>query len=227
MASSILFALWATSALAVPPALETARNAQDRAALQRIAAEHGAAASKQPKDAEAQYQAALAHSYMAEVALELRDKATAETAAEAGIRAAQQAVALDGKAAENHRLLGTLCGQIIPANLLAGMKYGRCALEEINKALELDPKSALAYLSRGVGNYYLPASLGGGTDPAIRDFKKSIELDPKLADAHLWLGLALRKANRNQEARAALEKAVELNPKRIWARQQLAKTPAQ
>jgi tetratricopeptide (TPR) repeat protein len=226
MGNCILIALWAASVLAAPAALESARNAQDRAALERIAAERAAAASKQPDDAQLQYQAALAHSYEAEVALELRDKAAAERSAEAGIRAAERAVALDGKSAENHRLLGTLCGQIIPANLWVGMKYGRCALEEINKALELDPKSAMAHLSRGVGNYYLPASFGGGTDPAIRDFQKAIELDPNLADAQMWLGIALRKANRNAEARTALEKAIQLNPKRIWARQQLAKTPS-
>ena len=60
--------------------------------------------------------------------------------------------------AEHHRILGTLCGQVIPGNVLAGLKYGRCALDSINKAIELDPKSAIAYVSRGVGNYYLPAA---------------------------------------------------------------------
>jgi Flp pilus assembly protein TadD len=78
-----------------------------------------------------------------------------------------------------------------------------------------------------VGNYYLPASFGGGVEPAIRDFQKSIELDPKLAEAHLWLGLALRKAGRAAEARTALSRSLQLNPRRVWAKQQLEKTPAQ
>jgi len=46
-----------------------------------------------------------------------------------------------------------------------------------------------------------------------------------LADAHLWLGLALRKAGRNAEARRAIARSLELNPRRVWAKQQLEKTP--
>jgi hypothetical protein len=43
----------------------------------------------------------------------------------------------------------------------------------------------------------------------------------------MWLGLALRKANRNGEARKEFQRALELNPSRVWAKQQLDKTPAQ
>jgi Tfp pilus assembly protein PilF len=85
----------------------------------------------------------------------------------------------------------------------------------------------LAWLSRGVGYYYLPPQFGGGVDAALKDIQKSIELDPKSAEAQLWLGIVLRKANRNSDARKALEKAVQLNPGRVWAKQQLDKTPAQ
>jgi hypothetical protein len=35
----------------------------------------------------------------------------------------------------------------------------------------------------------------------------------------------LRKLNRNAEARQAIQKSLELNPQRVWARQQLEKTP--
>jgi tetratricopeptide (TPR) repeat protein len=110
--------------------------------------------------------------------------------------------------------------------VLAGLKYGRCALDSLNKAIELDPKSAIAYVSRGVGNYYLPAAFGGGPEVALKDLAKAIQLDPKLAEAHLWTGIALRKLNRHSEARAALAKAMQLNPNRVWAKQQLDKTPA-
>ena len=212
---------------AVPPApdLEAARDAQDRAALQKTAADSAAAASRQPNDAGLWYRSAVAYSYLAEVSLELRDKNAARTAAEDGINAAQKAVALNGSSAENHRILGTLCGQVIPANTWLGLKYGQCALDEINKAVQLDSKSALAYLSRGIGNYYLPSGFGGGIDKAMADFQKALELNPRLADAHLWIGLAMRKANRNEEAKAEFRKAVELNPRRVWAKQQLEKTP--
>ncbi len=207
--------------------LENLRDRQDRAGLERMIQQYSGQAQQKPGDAQAQYQLALAESYLAEIAIEQRDKNLARNHAEAGIKAAQKAVSLQPKSAEYHRVLGTLCGQVIPANPLLALRYGKCAQDSVNKAVELDPKSALGYLSRGVGNYYLPKEFGGGVDLAIRDFEKSLQLDPKSADANLWLGIALRKAGRNAEARKALEKSIQLNPNRLWAKQQLEKTPAQ
>ena len=209
-----------------PPEMQKARDAQDRGALQRLASQFAAAAGKQPNDVQAQYRLALAESYLAEIAIETGDKNQARAAAETGIKAAERATALQPSVAEYHRVLGTLCGQVIPANVLAGLKYGRCAQDEVNKAVQLDPRAAMNYVSRGVGNYYLPAAMGGGVDAAIKDFQKAIELDPRSAEAHLWLGIALRKANRNADAHKELQKAVDLDPARGWAKQQLAKTPA-
>ncbi len=225
---NVVVALLGSTLLAgTNPALEAARDKQDKAALAKLAADYAAAAEKQPKDAAGFYRAAMAWSYFSEVALELRDKPQAKSAAETGIQIAQKAVELDGKNAENHRVLGTLCGQVIPANVLAGMKWGKCAQDEINKAMVLDPKSAQAAMGHGVGNYYLPAALGGSVEQAIKDFEKAIALDGTLAEAHLWRGIALRKANHNAEARKAFERSLQINPQRIWAKQQLEKTPAQ
>ena len=207
--------------------LQTARDRQDRAALDKMVAELRTAADKQPNDAQAQYRLALAHSFAAEVAIETRDKARGREMAEAGIKAAEKAVSLNGNTSEYYRILGTLCGQMVSSNGLAGLRYGKCAMASVNKAIELDPKSADAYLSHGVGNYYLPPALDGGMELAVKDFEKAIELNPKSADAYLWLGLALRKENRPADARKAFTKSLELNPNRLWAKQQLDKTPAQ
>ena len=73
---------------------------------------------------------------------------------------------------------------------------------------------------------YVPTQLGGGAKLSIPDFQKAIELDPGNAEAYLWLGLSLRKENRDAEARQAFAKSLELNPNRVWAKQQLEKTPA-
>lgn len=227
MRQSIILVLAAIRLLTgAPRELDQARDRQDRSALERMASSYSAAAAKQANDAQAQYMLAVAQSYLAEVATELKDKNGARSAAETGIKAAEKAVSLKPTVAEHHRILGTLCGQVIPANVLAGLKYGRCALDSINKAIELDPKSAIAHVSRGVGNYYLPAAFGGGPDIALKDFQTAIQLDPKLAEGQLWLGITLRKLNRNAEARAAFTKSLQLNPERIWTKQQLEKTPA-
>jgi tetratricopeptide (TPR) repeat protein len=206
--------------------LESARDRQDRASLERLATEAATVEQKAASDAAAHYRAALAWSYLAEIAQELHDKGGVKRAAEAGIHSAEGAIALKPDSAEYHWLLGTLYGQIVPVNVLAGLSYGKKAQDEVAKAIALDPQFAAAYVSRGVGNFYLPAGFGGGPDVAIRDFQKAIELNPKSEEAYLWLGLAQRKANRNAEARKAFLKSLELNPNRLWTRQQLDKTPA-
>jgi tetratricopeptide (TPR) repeat protein len=218
--------LAAFMAAAAPPSpLEIARDKQDRAALTDLAAQQSAAAAKTPNDAEAQYRAALANSYLAEVQIELRDRKAGAQAAEQGIKFAEKAVSLKPDNAEYYRLLGTVYGQAV-TNIISGLSYGAKAKDAINKAVERAPKSSMVYVARGVGNYYLPAQLGGGPKIAIPDFQKAIELDPKNAEAFLWLGLSLRKDNRDDEARKAFAKSLELNPNRLWAKQQLEKTPA-
>jgi tetratricopeptide (TPR) repeat protein len=206
--------------------LQKARDHQDRSALEKMAADSRAAAAKQPKDPAAFYRVALAESYAAEVAIEMHDKAATKNAAQTGVDAAQKAVDLKPDSAEYQRILGTLCGQMVSAASLSGLKYGKCALEAVNKAIQLDPKSSMAYVSHGVGNYYLPTAFGGGIELAIKDFRKAIELNSNNADAWVWLGVALRRSNQPAEAHKAFAKSLQLNPNRVWAREQLDKTPA-
>jgi tetratricopeptide (TPR) repeat protein len=222
-----MFALVIAAFMAAPSPspMEMARNQQDRAVLEKLASEASAAAAKAPNDGETQYRSALAYSYLAEVQIELHDRKAGRAAAEQGIKAAERAVALKPDNAEYYRVLGTLYGQGI-TDVMSGLSYGPKAKTAINKAVEKAPKSSVMYVARGVGNYYLPAQLGGGPQAAIPDFQKALELDPKNAEAYLWLGLSLRKQKREEEARKAFQKSLELNPARAWAKQQLDKTPA-
>src|ERR1700729_1346238 len=110
--------------------LDHLRDRQDRTGLDARAAALQAAAEKTPTDPNGWYRAAVAYSYAAEVAMEGRDKAGAEHAAEAGVADVEKAIDLNGKNAEYYRLLGTLCGQVIPANPLMGaLAYGKRAKE--------------------------------------------------------------------------------------------------
>ena len=228
MTSLLWHVIPAVALLGAPPAdLQQARDHEDRPALERMAADLSAAAQKAPDSAEAQFRAALASAYLSEVAFELHDKPAGERAAKAGIALAERAVALKPDSSDYQRVLGVLCAQMIPANVLLALNYGQRAQDAIDKAVALDPKSPQAYIARGIGNYYRPPMFGGGPELAIRDFQRALDLDKQSAEAYLWLGIALRKMHRNPEARAAFTKSLELNPERVLARQQLEKTPAQ
>ncbi len=208
--------------------LERLRDKQDRPGLEKAALALQTQAERAPDGPEAWYRAAAAESYAAEVAMELRDKQGSQRFAEAGIKHIEKAIQLDPKKADYYRLLGTLCGQVIPANPIMGvLTYGKKAKEALDKAIAMDPKSSKAFLARGVGNYYLPANFGGGPDVAIKDLQEAIRLDPRNADAHLWMGMTLKKKQQNAQAREELQKALQLAPERIWTKQQLEKTPAQ
>ncbi len=200
--------------------LDLAKDHQDLSALDESIAQLKQSGAKP-------YEVALAYSFAAEVSMELPDRKKSQPYAESGMEFAQKAVSENGSNAEYHRLLGNLCGQVIPANPLMGaLKYGQCARDEINKAISLDGRLAMAYVSQGVGTYYLPSSMGGGPELAIKDFDHALILNSRLAEAFLWKGIALRKLNRNEEARQSLEKAIELDPERKWAKEELEKTPA-
>jgi tetratricopeptide (TPR) repeat protein len=208
--------------------LDKLRDRQDRPGLDARAKELHAAAEKTPNDAAGWYRSAIGYSYAAEVAMEMRDKGAAQRAAEAGAADAEKAIALNGKNADYYRVLGTLYGQVIPANpILGALSYGKRAKDALDKAIEMDPKSPKAFVAHGVGYYYLPVNFGGGPDNAIKDFKQAIALDPKSADAYLWMGIALKKQHQNAQAREALTKSLQFDPDRAWTKDQLAKTPVQ
>ena len=226
--AAVALAITALPALSRADDLEKLRDREDRGGLDRSVAALDAAAQKSPNDSNAWYRAAIAHSYAAEVALELGDKSGAERVAEDGVKEAEKAIALNGNQADYYRVLGALCGQVIPANAIMGaLAYGKRAKDALDKAIAMDPESSKAFVAHGIGNYYLPVNFGGGPDKAIADFRRAIALDPKSADAYLWMGIALKKAHRNTEARKAFGKALQLDPDRVWARTQLDKTPAQ
>lgn len=208
--------------------LDRLRDRQDRPGLEARAAALHQAAEKTPGDANAWYRSAIAYSYSAEVAQEMRDRAGAQKSAEAGIADVEKAIELNARTADYYRVLGTLCGQVIPVNPIMGvLVYGKRAKEALDKAIEMDPKSPRAFVAHGVGYYYLPVNMGGGPENAIRDFRQAIALDPKSADAYLWIGIALKKEHQNAKAREALEKSLQLDPDRAWAKQELEKTPPQ
>jgi tetratricopeptide (TPR) repeat protein len=81
------------------------------------------------------------------------------------------------------------------------------AAQDFRQVLAADPKNATAHFDLGLALLNL-----GKTDEAIESFRAALREDPKRAEAQYYLGLALERQGRHADARAALEKAIELNP---------------
>ena len=85
-------------------------------------------------------------------------------------------------------------------------KYN-AAMEDFDKAIELDPNHAIAYINRGILNATLDK-----TQEAMADYGKAIELDPNNAEAYINRGILNTKLDKTKEAMADFDKAIELDP---------------
>jgi tetratricopeptide (TPR) repeat protein len=81
------------------------------------------------------------------------------------------------------------------------------AIEDYNKAIELDPKFAIAYTNRGVAYDKLKEH-----EKAIEDFNKAIELDPKNVAMYLNLSEAIIIMGDYKSASKNIAKALYLSP---------------
>ena len=82
------------------------------------------------------------------------------------------------------------------------------AIDDFNRALQLDPYSANAYLSRG--NAY---SQTERLKEALSDYSRAIDLKPDLAEAYRVRGTAYRKTGDQARGQADLLKFAELTRK--------------
>lgn len=86
------------------------------------------------------------------------------------------------------------------------------AIHDLNKAIEIYPNHAAAYINRGAAYYK-----SGNHQQAINDFSKAIEIDPKLAEAYFGRGNVFFKLGSYRQSINDYNKALELNPKFIHA----------
>ena len=80
------------------------------------------------------------------------------------------------------------------------------AINDFNKTIELNPKYAEAYTSRGI--YYYASGI---PRLAINDFNKTIELNPQNADAYYMRGSTYEMLGNTQQATKDYDKAIELD----------------
>jgi len=86
------------------------------------------------------------------------------------------------------------------------------ALDELNKAIDLDPKNAEAYYWRGRSLVNL-----GRLDQGVEDFKTAVKFKPDYSEAYDHLGWLASKQGQVEEGIAYLTKSIELKPENAWA----------
>lgn len=99
------------------------------------------------------------------------------------------------------------------AKLFGEQKYD-AAIEQYNKALELEPKSAVAYNLIGMAYRFKYNQTRNKEyfDKEVEAFEKSIELDPSFWVAVINLGTTYYYNDNKDKAIPLFKKALELNP---------------
>jgi TolB-like protein/Tfp pilus assembly protein PilF len=80
------------------------------------------------------------------------------------------------------------------------------AIEQINRAGDLDPLSRIIAVHSGWPFYF-----ARDYESAIRRFRKALELDEHFIPAHGWLGMALGQQQRYREALDAFQRALDVD----------------
>ncbi len=86
----------------------------------------------------------------------------------------------------------------------------KAAIADVDRALALEPNSAISYQKRG--GYHIAL---GELDRALADYRRAIAIDPERPDAHYQIGRIFAARAENAEALAAFDRAVQLAPKYV------------
>lgn len=130
---------------------------------------------------------------------------------------------------ETHALLASIHGRQIALTPWKAMLLGPRSGSEMNDAIELGPNNPRVWLLRGIGAMFTPKMFGGGPEKTETYLKKAEQLFATdrptapapawgRAEVHAWLGQHYKKQNKNADAIAAYNRALEINPEMHWVK---------
>jgi tetratricopeptide (TPR) repeat protein len=221
LATLPILALLSAHAADTDPAIK-ARDQADVPALHQLIAQSQSDA-KQKNTAEAYERVAQLNLWLCEAGHVNNDNKTVKQGAQDGIAAAEKAVALNANSSEAHRLNGDLTGELIGVVFMGGMRHGKHAGDELDKAIQLDPNNAEAYIGRAIGYFFTPSTFGGSKDKAAELLQKAISIDPNSGRAHIWLAQVYQSQGKHDDAQREINEALRIDPDRRFAKDGAAK----
>ncbi len=146
------------------------------------------------------------------------------------IKQLEEAVEIDEDFVEGLALLGSVIGWKSGLKPMQAMFLGPKATKLVARAKGLAPENPRVMLIASISDYNTPKMFGGDPEGAMLGFQEAADLfakevieDPLMpdwghAEAYAWLGQGHMANGANEQARAAYEKALELNPDYGWVR---------
>ena len=157
-----------------------------------------------------------------------KDRASAHL--ESAVESLKEVVRLDAESAEAWALLNSVYGRQISLSPMKGMLLGRRSKRALQMAGRLAPDNPRVVLAAAVSDFSTPGMWGGDKERAMEGFRRAAELfaveepaDPLQPvwghdEVYAWIGLAHLDRDEREQARAAFEKALEIEPDFGWVR---------
>jgi tetratricopeptide (TPR) repeat protein len=142
------------------------------------------------------------------------------TALDAGMEAARKAIALQPSKPEGHFWLAANMGALAESfGLRQGIKYRSQIKDALLTTLKIDPAFMDGSADRALGRWYfkVPGLFGGSDEKSVQHLKKSIEYDPNSTASHFFLAETLLDMGKKADARAALQKVLDVPIDAEWA----------
>lgn len=146
-----------------------------------------------------------------EVSLNQVQKLFQEKKYSEALKVADFLVAKDPNNADFHAWKGNIMGNMAQGTPVNMMKYGLGAMQEYEKALQLDPDNVMAHFGRGMGRLMAPQGFGGDLDGAIKDFEFACQ-KKAFPESYYYLGVACQKKGLVNKAKEAFKKALAMKP---------------
>ena len=148
----------------------------------------------------------------------------------AAVEHLKKATEIDPQAAEAYALLSSVYGWQIGLSPMKTMLLGPKSGKAIQKAKQLAPDNPRVVLSAAISDFNTPKMFGGSKEKSLQGLKRAAELfaqeeptDPIQPvwghrEAYAWLGIAYQNQGELESARAAFEKALEIDPDFGWVK---------
>jgi tetratricopeptide (TPR) repeat protein len=146
--------------------------------------------------------------------------ADARQVLEAGIAAARTASALRPERPEGHFWMAANMGALAESfGMRQGLKYRGAIKDALLTVLKLDPAFQHGSADRALGRWYykVPGLFGGSRKKSEEHLRKSLTYAPQSTASHFFLAETLFELDRDDEARAELQRVLDAPIAPDWA----------
>jgi tetratricopeptide (TPR) repeat protein len=139
---------------------------------------------------------------------------------ERGVEAGRRAVAISPQRPEGYFWMAANMGALAESfGLRAGLRYRGAIREALEVVLKIDPAFLEGSADRALGRWFdrVPRLFGGSDARAVEHLQRSLAYNPDSTISHFFLAEVLLDMDRREEARAALQKVLDVPLSRDWA----------